>query len=70
MHGFDCPTSTDFFTDFLFLWYTTEIAQKEKGTLRPASDRFTIEETYEIPHPKKVEEMSDFNTYERPSRSI
>ena len=35
MHGFGCPTSMD----FLLLWQTTEMAQKEKGTLRPASDR-------------------------------
>ena len=41
MHGFGCPTSTD----FLFLWYTTEMAQKEKGTLRPASDRFMRKRT-------------------------
>ena len=41
MHGFGCPTSTD----FLSLWYTTEMAQKEKGTLRPASDRFTRKRT-------------------------
>ena len=35
------PTSTD----FLFLWQTTEIAQKDKGTLRPASGRFRRKRT-------------------------
>ena len=33
MFGFGCPTSTD----YLFLWYTSEMAQKDKGTLRPAT---------------------------------
>ena len=41
MHGFGCPTSTD----FLFLRYTTEMVQKEKGTLRSASGRFTRKRT-------------------------
>ena len=54
--------------DFLFLWQTTETAQKDKGTLRPASGRFRRKRTKYLSN--KVEEMSDFNTYERPSRSI
>ena len=33
MFGFGCPTSTD----YLFLWYTSEMARKDKGTLRPAT---------------------------------
>ena len=35
------PTSTD----FSFLWQTTEMAQKDKGTLRPASGCFRRKRT-------------------------
>ena len=59
------PNIDGFFVPLVDYWNGSE---EERST---ASREWPFhEKTYEIPLSNKVEEMSDFNTYERPSRSI
>ena len=62
------PNIDGFFIPLVDYWNGSE------GERNTASREWPFhEKTYEIPNTEisnKVEEMSDFNTYERPSRSI
>ena len=59
------PNIDGFFIPLVDYWNGSE------GERNTASREWPFhEKRYEIPLSNKVEEMSDFNTYERPSRSI